>query len=93
MLVVACNRPLTRRPTGDVRREADSEGSEDEGAVTDAQHLVTANGTIAYDADWNNIERAARPTVVAARLLHLARQRTDTSRWWTIRWPSDAVSM
>jgi hypothetical protein len=26
-------------------------------------------------------------------LLHLARQRTDTSRWWSMRWPSDAVSL
>ena len=61
--------------------------------MTDAQRIVTANGTFAYDADWNNTERAARPTVAAARLLHLARQRTDTSRWWAMRWPSDTVSM
>ena len=26
-------------------------------------------------------------------MLHLARQRTGTSRWWTMRWPSGAVSM
>ena len=74
-------------------QETESEGSEDEGAVADAQHIVTANGTFAYDVDWNDIERAAKPMVAAARLLHLARQRTDTSRWWTMRWPSDAVLM
>ena len=67
-------------PTTYWGHEADSEGSEDEGAVTDAQRIVTANGTFAYDADWNNIERAARPTVAAARQLNLARQRIDTSR-------------
>ena len=26
-------------------------------------------------------------------LLHHARQRTGTSRWWSMRWPSDAVSL
>ena len=26
-------------------------------------------------------------------LLHRARQRTDTSRWWSMRWPSGAVSL
>ena len=43
--------------------ETESEGSEDEGTVTDAQRIVTASGTFAYDTDWNNIERAARTTV------------------------------
>ena len=56
--------------------------------------IVAANDTVAYDADWNDIERAARPTIAAARLLHSsARQRTNTSRWWTMRWPSGAVSV
>ena len=53
--------------------------SDVDGAAADAQHIVTANGTFTYDADWNGIERAAGPTVAAVRLLHLARQRTDTS--------------
>ena len=75
------------------RHETESEGSEDEGAVADAQHIENANGTFAYGAEWNDIERAARPAVAAARLLHLARQRTGTSRWWTMRWPPDAVSI
>ena len=80
-------------PTTYWGHETDSEGSEDEEAVTDAQHIVTTNGTFAYDTDWNNIKRAARPTLAAARLLHLARQRNNTPRWWTMRWPSDAVSV
>jgi hypothetical protein len=80
-------------PTTYWEHETESEGSEDEGAVAYAQHSVTANGTFAYGADWNDIEQPARPTIAAARLLHLARQRTDTSRWWAMRWPSDAVSM
>ena len=46
-----------------------------------------------YNHDWNDIERSARPTHAAARLLHRARQWTDTSRWWSMRWPSDAVSL
>ena len=40
--------------------ETDSEGSEDEGAVTDAQHIVTANGTFAYDADWRTTPSGRR---------------------------------
>ena len=31
--------------------------------------------------------------MAAVRLLHNARQMTDTSRWWTMRWPSNAVSL
>ena len=49
-------------PTTYWEHETEPEGSEDEGAVADAQHIATANGTFAYGADWNDIERAARPT-------------------------------
>ena len=50
-----------------------------------ARIIVTANGTFAYNADWNGIERATRPVARAARLLHAVRARTDTSRWWSMR--------
>ena len=33
------------------------------------------------------------PALAAANLLHYARQRTDTPRWWSMRWPPDAVSL
>jgi hypothetical protein len=63
----------------------------DDGA--DTPTIVTANGVCAYNCDWNDIEQSERPTHAAARLLHRARKRTDTSRWWSMRWPSDAVSL
>ena len=55
--------------------------------------VVTANGVFAYDTDWNGIESSTRPEIAAAKLLHVARQRTDTSRWWTMRWPVGAISL
>ena len=55
--------------------------------------VVTANGKFGYDTDWNGIESSTRPEATAAKLLHVARQRTDTSRWWTMRWPVDAISL
>ena len=67
--------------------------SEDGSDELDDTHITTANGVYAYNHDWNGIERSTRPTHAAARLLHFARQRTDTSRWWSMRWPSDVVSL
>ena len=58
-----------------------------------ANSAVTANGVFGYDTDWNGIESSTRPEATAAKLLHVARQRTDTSRWWTMRWPVDAISL
>ena len=55
--------------------------------------IATANGTFSYTEDWNHIELPRRPTLAAANLLNHARQRTDISRWWFMRWPSDAVSL
>ena len=60
---------------------------------TDMQTILTANGVYAYDYDWNNTEKPERPTNASARFLHRARQRTDTSRCWSMRWPPDAVSL
>ena len=54
---------------------------------------ATVNGTFSYTEDRNRIERPRRPTLAAANLLHHARQRTDTSRWWSMRWPSGAVPL
>ena len=60
---------------------------------TDTPTIVTANGVCAYNCDWNGSENSRRPTHAAARLLHRARQETGSSRWWSMRWPSDAVSL
>ena len=54
---------------------------------------MTANGVYTYDHDWNDIEKSERLTHAAAQLFHRAYQRTDTSRWWSMRWPSDAMSL
>ena len=31
--------------------------------------------------------------LAAVELLHVARQSVDTSRWWAMRWPQNAVSL
>ena len=72
--------------------ETDS-GSDTEADDAAARMIVTANGTFAYNTDSNGIERAKRPAARAARLLHAARAHTDTSRWWSMRWPTDAMSV
>ena len=72
--------------------ETDS-GSDSEADDAAARMIVTANGTVAYNTDWNGIERAKRPAAHAARLLHAARARTDTSRRWSMRWPTGAMSL
>ena len=59
----------------------------------DTSITVMANGVYAYNCDWNDIEKSGGPTHAAARRLHRARHRTGTSRWWSMRWPSDAVSL
>ena len=69
----------------------ETDGDTDDDA--DTQTIITVNGVCAYDCDWNGIEKSERPTHAAARLLHRARQRTATSRRWSMRWPSDAVSL
>ena len=33
------------------------------------------------------------PCLAAVELLYVARQPVDTSRWWTMRWPQNAVSL
>ena len=70
-----------------------SDGDSEASDAGDDKRIATANGTFSYTEDWNHIERSRRPVIAAASLLHLARQRTDTSRWWSMRWPSDAVSL
>ena len=46
-----------------------------------------------YHVDWNGVEGAADPCLASVKLLHVARQSVDTSRWWTMRWPQNAVSL
>ena len=43
--------------------------------------------------DWDSVEGAADPCLAAVELLYVARQSVDTSRWWTMRWPQNAVSL
>ena len=88
--------PSGVQPSFGLRGDHSGLSSDDDSDASDAgndNHIATANGTFSYTEDWNHIERSRRPTIAAANLLHLARQRTDTSRWWSMRWPSDAVSL
>ena len=83
-------------PSFSLRGVHSDSGSDGDSAASDAggaMQIVTANGTFSYTEDWNHIERSRRPTLATAHLLHHARQRTDTSRWWSMRWPSGAVSL
>ena len=79
------------RRSGAATNIGEIDGDTDDDA--DAQTIVTANGVYAYDCGWNNIEKSERATHAAARLLHRARQRADTSLWWSMRWPSGAASL
>ena len=83
-------------PSFSLRNAHSETGSNDDPADSDAggaMQIVTANGTFSYTEDWNRIGRSRRPTLAAANLLHHARKRTDTSRWWSMRWPSGAVPL
>ena len=77
------------------RSGVDTDSDEPDGGsdAHDDTHITTANGVYAYDHDCSDAGRSARPTHAAAKLLHRARQRTGTSRWWSMRWPSGAVSL
>ena len=90
----ACNRrsafDLERRNGAAANVDVTDHDTDDD---EDTPTIVTANGVYVYNCDWNGIEKSRRPTHAAAGLLHRARQRTDTSRWWSMRWPSDAVSL
>ena len=55
--------------------------------------IQTAKGSVSYDVDWDDAEAAADPCLAAVRLLNVARQAVDTSRWWTMLWPQNAVSL
>ena len=52
-----------------------------------------ARWTRTYNVDWDRIESSVSPALASARLLHDARRMTDVSRWWTLRWTSNAVSL
>ena len=55
--------------------------------------LVTSKSKETYNVDWDRIESSVSPALASARLLHDARRMTDVSRWWTLRWTSNAVSL
>ena len=62
----------------------------DAAAVTTVR---TAKGDVEYNVDWNGIGSSDDPTLATLRLLHSARQMVGTSRWWTLRWPNNAISL
>ena len=43
--------------------------------------------------DWDGAESSSDPCLFAVELLQTARATVDTSRWWTMRWPRNAVSI
>ena len=83
--------------------EADSDGDE-VGSVGDPAEppdsptrttatITTAKRPVEYHVDWDGVEGAADSCLAAVKLLHVTRRSVDTSRWWTMRWPQNAVSL
>ena len=61
-----------------------------------AAAIRTAKCLIDCNVHWDGAEvegAAADPCLAAVELHHVARQSADTSRWWTVRWPPNAVSL
>ena len=93
----------TRQSRAGGGAEADSDGDEvnsvgDPAELPDPPTRTTATITTAkrpveYHVDWDGVEGAAVPCLAAVKLLHVARRSVDTSRWWTMRWPQNAVSL
>ena len=94
-----CQR-LTATPTLMVTPD-ESDGAVDE--PSDGTHaaecsgvtaaVATAAGAVDYAVDRDGVEPSPRPTRRATRLLHRARQMVGTLRWWTMRWPTNAISL
>ena len=55
--------------------------------------VSTAAGQESFGRDWDRTESPNNPAHTAARLLHKARQMIGTSRWWTMRCPSNSISL
>ena len=79
---------------GDVTDLASDTGLDQPDPPTRADpEIQTAQGAISYATDWDVTEAAPDPCLAAVKLLHVAWQMADTSRWWTMRWPQNAVSL
>ena len=76
-----------------VNADTDDGDSDSDAADNVETSLVTAKGNETYSSDWDQIESSASPALASARLLHEARRMTDVSRWWTLRWTNNAVSL
>ena len=100
---VPCFSPATSRPGAGGGAETDSDGDEIDLTVDPTEPpgsptrttaaIATAKCPIDHNADWDGVEGAADPWLAAVKLLHVARRSVDTSRWWTMRWPQNAVSL
>ena len=55
--------------------------------------ITTAKCPVDYNIDWDGVEGAADPCLAGVELLHVACRSVDTSRWWTMRWPQNAVGL
>lgn len=73
--------------------ESDDDLASDASGEAKRSVITTANGVFGYSDDWGGVGSASDPAMAVVRLLHVARQMTDTSRWWTMRWPSNAASL
>ena len=74
-------------------RAADATTGAAESDAAAKKTVRTATGDAAYNVDWNGIATSDDPTLATLWLLHSARQMVDTSRWWTLRCPNNAISL
>ena len=98
-----CFSPTTRQSGAGGGAETDSDGNEIDltGDPTESPDsptrttaiITTAKFPIGYHVDWDGVEGAADPCLATVKLLPVARRSADTSRWWTMRWPQNAVSL
>ena len=72
---------------------SDSGDSSSEGDSNSGEIVTTAIGDEGYWRDWDGIDRSDLPQMAAAKLLLSARRMVDSSRWWALQWPQNAVSI
>ena len=98
-----CFGSSTRQSGAGSGAEADSGGDEIDSVGDPAEPpdsptrttatITTAKRPVEYHVDWDGVEGAADPCLAAVKVLHVARRSVVTSRWWTMRWPQNAVSL
>ena len=62
-------------------------------ATTETKTVASATGGEERALDWDGVSSSSNPAHAAAKLMRRVREMLDTSRWWTMRWPTNAISL